>query len=191
MTFCILPLLAGLTLWFKIRARQRYREVRLKLAAINSFLQEQITGMSVVQLFNQEKRTFDGFSEINDEHRVANVATIFYYAVYYPAVELVTALGAALILWYGGGQVLGAALSVGALVAFRGARQSAMIPLSTTVSLMKAEESGMRKTFGSGLLALASLFVFGAGAAGEGDGEGRKLLLICSADERNELHPCG
>ena len=129
-TFCILPLLTGLTLWFKIRARQRYREVRVKLAAINSYLQEQITGMSVVQLFNQEKRTLDRFSEVNDEHRAANVATIFYYAVYYPAVELVTALGAALILWYGGGQVLRAALSVGALVAFLQYAQRFYRPLS-------------------------------------------------------------
>ena len=150
-TFCILPLLAGLTLWFKIRARQRYREVRLKLAAINSFLQEQITGMSVVQLFSQEKRTFDSFSEVNDEHRAANVATIFYYAVYYPSVELVTALGAALILWYGGGQVLGAALSVGALVAFLQYAQRFYRPLSDLsekYNILQAAMASAERIFG-------------------------------------------
>ncbi len=150
-TFCILPLLAGLTLWFKVRARQRYREVRLKLAAINSFLQEQITGMSVVQLFNQERRTFDSFSEVNDEHRDANVATIFFYAVYYPAVELVTALGAALILWYGGGQVLTGAVSVGALVAFLQYAQRFYRPLSDLsekYNILQAAMASAERIFG-------------------------------------------
>ena len=150
-TFCILPLLAALTLWFKVRARQRYREVRLKLAAINSFLQEQITGMSVVQLFNQERRTFDAFSGINDEHRDANVATVFYYAVYYPAVELITALGAALILWYGGGQVLRAALSVGALVAFLQYAQRFYRPLSDLsekYNILQAAMASAERIFG-------------------------------------------
>ena len=150
-TFCILPLLAGLTLWFKLRARQRYREVRLKLAAINSFLQEQITGMSVAQLFNQERRTFDDFGEVNDEHRVANVATIFYYAVYYPAVELITALGAALILWFGGGQVLRGALSVGALVAFLQYAQRFYRPLSDLsekYNILQAAMASAERIFG-------------------------------------------
>ena len=150
-TFCILPLLAALTLWFKVRARQRYREVRLKLAAINSFLQEQITGMSVVQLFNQEERTFDRFSQVNDEHRAANVATIFYYAVYYPAIELVTALGAALILWYGGGQVLRGAVSVGALVAFLQYAQRFYRPLSDLsekYNILQAAMASAERIFG-------------------------------------------
>ena len=150
-TFCILPLLAALTLWFKVRARQRYREVRLKLAAINSFLQEQITGMSVIQLFNQERRTFDDFTGINDEYRVANVATIFYYAVYYPAVELVTALGVALILWYGGGQVLRGALSVGALVAFLQYAQRFYRPLSDLsekYNILQAAMASSERIFG-------------------------------------------
>ena len=150
-TFCILPLLAALTLWFKVRARQRYREVRLKLAAINSFLQEQITGMSVVQLFSQERRTFDSFSRVNAEHRDANVATIFYYAVYYPAVELVTSLGAALILWYGGGQVLRATLSVGALVAFLQYAQRFYRPLSDLsekYNILQAAMASSERIFG-------------------------------------------
>ena len=126
-TFAIMPLLALLTLWFKVRARQSYRLVRVKLAAINAFLQEQITGMSVVQLFNRERGSFDQFREINDEHRVVNVQAIFYYAVYYPSVELVTALGVGLVLWYGGGQVIAGLLSLGALVAFLAVR-TALLP---------------------------------------------------------------
>ncbi len=117
-TFAILPLLFALTVWFKNHARASYREVRVKLARINAFLQEHLTGMSVVQLFGGERRAGERFGGINEEHRVANVRAIFYYAVYYPCVELITALGLGLILWYGGGQVVRGALSVGVLVAF-------------------------------------------------------------------------
>ncbi len=117
-TFAILPLLLLLTAWFKARARQSFRDVRVKIARINAYLQEHITGMAVVQLFGRERRAFDDFSRINDEHRAANIRGIFYYAVFYPSVELIEALGMALILWYGGGRVIQGALSVGALVAF-------------------------------------------------------------------------
>ena len=117
-SFSILPLLLGLTVWFKTRARQSYREVRVKIARIGAFLQEHVTGMSVVQLFGREQLAREEFLGINEEHRDANVRAIFYYAVFYPAVELITALGLGLIVWYGGGQILQDALSLGALVAF-------------------------------------------------------------------------
>ncbi len=117
-SFSILPLLLALTFWFKIRARQSYRLVRVKIAAINAFLQEHIGGMAVVQLFGRERRQAAAFAEINGQHRDVNVQAIGYYAVYYPAVELVTAIGLGLIVWYGGLQVMGKILSLGALVAF-------------------------------------------------------------------------
>ena len=117
-SFSILPLLLGLTLWFKARARHSYRDVRVKIARIGAFLQEHVTGMPVVQLFGAEQRTRDRFSAINAEHRDANVRAILYYAVYYPSVELITSLGLGLIVWFGGGQILRGFLSLGALVAF-------------------------------------------------------------------------
>lgn len=117
-SFSILPLLLALTVWFKSRARHSYREVRVKIARIGAFLQEHVTGMSVVQLFGFEERAKREFSQINAEHRDANVQAIFYYAVYYPGVELITALGLGLIVWFGGGQILQGFLSLGALVAF-------------------------------------------------------------------------
>ncbi len=117
-SFTILPLLQVLTRWFKSGARRSYREVRTRLARINAFLQEHVTGMSLVQLMGREDAAFDSFSRINDAHRKANVRAIFYYGVYFPAVELVNALGAALVVWYGGGQVIRGALSIGTLVAF-------------------------------------------------------------------------
>jgi len=117
-SFAIIPLLLALTAWFKTRARRSYREVRVKIARINAFLQEHITGMSVLQLFRQEDRIYDDFAGINRDHRDANIRAIFYYAVYYPAVELITAVGLGLILWYGGGRVLAGAISIGSLIAF-------------------------------------------------------------------------
>ncbi len=117
-TFSILPLLLALTFWFKVRARQMYRLVRVRIARINAFLQEHISGMSVLQLFGREPAAMEEFREINRDHRDANVQAIRYYAVYYPAIELITAIGIALIIWYGGGRVVQGAASIGALVAF-------------------------------------------------------------------------
>ena len=117
-TFSILPLLLLLTVWFKKRAREMYREVRVWIARINAFLQEHVSGMTVVQLFGRERAAHEEFQNVNRRHRDVNVKTIYYYAVYYPSVELITALGLALIIWYGGGQVLAGAVSIGALVAF-------------------------------------------------------------------------
>ena len=129
-SFAILPMLGALTLWFRIRARQTYRDVRVKIARINAFLQEHITGMAVLQLFGREEAAFRDFAAINRDHRDANVRAIFYYAVYYPMVELVTAVGLGLIIWYGGGQVIAGALSIGALVAFLQNAQRFYQPLS-------------------------------------------------------------
>ena len=117
-SFAILPLLAVLTTWFRLGARNSFRQVRLRIARINAFLQEHITGMPVVQLFNREEKEMRQFDEINDAHRKANIDTIFYYAVFYPAVEILGAVGMGLIIWYGGGQVLRNAVTIGTLVAF-------------------------------------------------------------------------
>jgi ATP-binding cassette subfamily B protein len=114
----ILPMMIAVTAWFRKNAAIGFREVRVKLARINAFLQEHITGMSVVQLFNRETREMAHFTDINAQHRLANVHTIFYYAVFYPAIGWVTALGTALIIWYGGNQVLSGVLTLGALIFF-------------------------------------------------------------------------
>jgi ATP-binding cassette subfamily B protein len=128
--FSIVPLLLLLTFWFKRKARESFREVRVKIAHINSFLQEHVTGMPVVQLFNREERAYREFSGINDEHRDANVRGIFYYAVFYPGVELITSIGLGLILWIGGGEVMAGTLSLGAMIAFLQYAQRFYQPLS-------------------------------------------------------------
>jgi len=128
--FSIVPLLALLTGWFRGGVRQAFRDVRVKIAAINAFLQEHVTGMPVVQLFGREARAYGEFVEINDRHRVANVRSIFYYAVYFPGVELITALGIGLLVWVGGGQALAGTVSLGALIAFLQYAQRFYQPLS-------------------------------------------------------------
>jgi ATP-binding cassette subfamily B multidrug efflux pump len=117
-TFAVLPLILIVTQWFRRHVRDSYRVVRGWIARINAFLQENITGMTTVQLFRREALNFARFDEIDRKHRDANIESIFYYAVFYPAIEAIAALSAALIVWYGGGAVLRGALTLGALVAF-------------------------------------------------------------------------
>ncbi len=128
--FSIVPLLLLLTFWFKRKVRDSFREVRVKIARINAFLQEHITGMPVVQLYNREARAYREFEEINEAHRDANVRGIFYYAVFFPGVVLITSLGLGLILWIGGGEVIRGILSIGALIAFLQYAQRFYQPLS-------------------------------------------------------------
>ncbi|HEX2457569.1 MAG TPA: ABC transporter ATP-binding protein [Vicinamibacterales bacterium] len=116
--FSVLPLIVLVTQWFRRNVREHYRTVRTWIARINAFLQEHITGMATVQLFRQEGRTFARFDETNQRHRDANVDSIFYYAVFYPAIEVIGALASALIIWFGGGWALRGTMTVGSLVAF-------------------------------------------------------------------------
>jgi ATP-binding cassette subfamily B protein len=116
--FSVLPLIVLVTQWFRRNVRESYRTVRGWIARINAFLQENITGMSTVQLFRREGLNFARFDEIDRRHRDANIESIFYYAVFYPAIEVVAALSSALIIWSGGGDVLRGAVTLGALVAF-------------------------------------------------------------------------
>src|SRR6185369_7693629 len=126
----VLPLIVLVTQWFRRHVRESYRQVRSWIARINAFLQERISGMATVQLFRREARDRDAFDEINRAHRDANLESIFYYAVFYPAIELVSALAAALLLWVGGGWVLRDALTLGALVAFLQYSQRFFRPIS-------------------------------------------------------------
>jgi ATP-binding cassette, subfamily B, multidrug efflux pump len=115
--FSVLPLIWIVTQWFRRNVRESYRTVRIWIARINAYLQERITGMATVQLFRREARDFEEFDRIDRTYRDANVQSIFYYAVFYPAIELISALAAALIIWVGGGWVLGGILTLGSLVA--------------------------------------------------------------------------
>ena len=117
-TFAVIPLFFLVTNWFRRGARESFRETRKWVAQINAFLQENLTGMAVVQLFRREERNLRAFADINRKHADANVKAIFYYSVFYPAIDLLAAVAIALILLYGGGRVLAGTLTLGALVAF-------------------------------------------------------------------------
>ncbi len=117
-TFAILLPMFGVTNWFRKGARDTYRDVRVKIARVNAFLQEHLSGIGVVQLFRREPVARRDFSAVNDAHRAANIASIFYYSTFYPALDFLSALGMAAIIWYGGGQIIRGTMTLGGLVAF-------------------------------------------------------------------------
>jgi ATP-binding cassette subfamily B protein len=117
-TFTVLPALFAVTMIFKRRVREVYRKVRTRVAMLNAFIQENIVGMQVVQLFRQEPRKFGQYSDLNRQHQDANLESVFQYALFYPAIEFLGATAIALIIWYGGWQILLGGLTLGGLVAF-------------------------------------------------------------------------
>jgi ATP-binding cassette subfamily B protein len=129
-TFAVLPLIVLVTHWFRKNVRDSYRTVRAWIARINAYLQEHIGGMSTVQLFRREARDYARFDEVNRAHRDANISSIMYYAVFYPAVEIIGALATSLIIWYGGGRVIQHLLTLGSLVAFLQYSQRFYRPIS-------------------------------------------------------------
>lgn len=114
----VLPLLFYGTFLFRKKAREAYREVRIQLARINTFMQEHITGMMVDQVFNREEKAYQQFERINAAHRDANIKSIFYYALFYPGVDLIGALAVGLILWYAGLEAMSGTVTIGTVMAF-------------------------------------------------------------------------
>ncbi len=117
-SLAVLPLLFYGTFLFRKKAREAYREVRIQIARINAFMQEHITGMTVDQVFNRERKAFGKFEGINAAHRDANIKSIFYYALFYPGVDLIGAIAVGLIIWYAGREALGGAVTIGTVMAF-------------------------------------------------------------------------
>ncbi len=142
-TFAVLPAIAWVTHWFRMHARESYRRVRLQIARINAFLQENIAGMATVQLFRRETRNFEQFERINRAHRDANLESIFYYATFYPAIEVLGAVATALILWYGGGRAVQDTVELGALVAFLQYSQRFFKPISDLSEKFNILQSAM------------------------------------------------
>jgi ATP-binding cassette subfamily B multidrug efflux pump len=117
-TMTVMPLIFTAAMLFRRRVRSAFRQTRLKIARINAYLQENITGMRVVQLFNRERKSFEKFDRLNFEHLDAFLRTIFYFATFFPLIQLLGAVSISLIIWYGGGRVLEGVLTFGTLVAF-------------------------------------------------------------------------
>jgi len=117
-TFAVLPVIFWATMIFRVKVRDSYRRIRVAIARINSYLQEAVSGMLVLQLFNREKRAFRQFSAINASHMEAFKDAIMAYAVYYPVVEILSAVAVAAIVWFGGSDVIRGTATIGVLVAF-------------------------------------------------------------------------
>ena len=116
--FAVMPVLVVASFFFRVRARAAYRMVRLKLARLNAFVQEHITGMTLVQLFAQEKRTFGSFDDISTDLRAARHRAVIYYALFFPTVEVLGAVSLGLLLYFGGARIIGGTMTFGDLVAF-------------------------------------------------------------------------
>ncbi|MBK8944207.1 MAG: ABC transporter ATP-binding protein [Ignavibacteriae bacterium] len=117
-TLSVLPILFYATFLFRKKVRDAYRKERKQLSKLNSYMQEHITGMNVVQIFNREKEEFKKFLSINSDYKNAIIKSIYYYAVFFPTVEILSSISIALIIWYGGGSVIQSTMTIGILFAF-------------------------------------------------------------------------
>ena len=149
--FAVLPAIAWATAWFRRNVRENYRQVRGLVARLNAFLQEHLTGMGTVQLFDQQAHSFRQFDTINRDHRDVNIASIFYYALFYPIIETLAALSGALIIVIGGGWAIEGRVSLGVLVAFLQYSRRFFQPisdLSEKFNILQAAMAASERIFG-------------------------------------------
>jgi ATP-binding cassette subfamily B multidrug efflux pump len=148
--FAVLPLILGITKIFRKHVRDSYRRIRSAIARINASTQEHVSGMSVVQLFNREQRSYEEFEVINRQHMVAFKDAILAYALYYPAIELLSSVAIALVIWLGGNGVLRNAVTIGVLVAFIQYSQRFFRPiqdLSEKYNILQAAMAASERVF--------------------------------------------
>ncbi|HZI93596.1 MAG TPA: ABC transporter ATP-binding protein [Patescibacteria group bacterium] len=143
LTITVLPLLGIVAFFFRIRIRDAFRAVREKIARMNAYLQETLTGMTVVQLFQRERANDGEFDEINKAHRDADLQSVAYDSIFSAVIELVGTLSVAMIIWYGGGRVLVGAITFGTLVAFLEYAQKFFGPIKELGSYYSVMQSAM------------------------------------------------
>jgi ATP-binding cassette subfamily B protein len=173
LAFSVLPVILVVTRIFRNSVRESYRRVRAAIARINSFTQEHVSGMRVVQLFNREQRAYNDFEAVNRLHMIAFKDTIFAYALYYPAVELLSAIAIALVIWRGGFGVLAGSVTIGMLASFNMYSQRFWRPiqdLSDKYNILQAAMAACERIFK--LLDTAPEIVSPANPR-EGDGSNR------------------
>jgi ATP-binding cassette, subfamily B, multidrug efflux pump len=150
LAFSVLPVIWFVTRLFRNSVRESYRRVRAAIARINSFTQEHISGMAVVQLFNREQRAFNDFEAVNRQHMIAFKDTIFAYALYYPAVDLLSVIAVALVVWWGGFGVLTGSVTIGVLAMFNMYSQRFWRPiqdLSDKYNILQAAMAACERIF--------------------------------------------
>ncbi|HXZ29151.1 MAG TPA: ABC transporter ATP-binding protein [Terriglobales bacterium] len=149
-TFAVLPVIFWATMIFRRKVRDSYRRIRVAIARINAYLQEHVSGIVVLQLFNREKRAYQKFEKINATHMEAFKDAILAHAVYYPVVEVLSSVAIASVIWFGGNQVLRNAVTLGVLVAFMQYAQRFFRPiqdLSEKYNILQAAMASSERIF--------------------------------------------
>jgi ATP-binding cassette subfamily B protein len=149
-TFAVLPLIFWATMIFRRKVRDSYRRIRVAIARINAYLQEHVSGIVVLQLFNREKRAYGKFEKINATHMEAFKDAILAHAIYYPVVEVLSSIAIASVIWFGGNQVLRNAVTLGVLVAFMQYAQRFFRPiqdLSEKYNILQAAMASSERIF--------------------------------------------
>jgi len=149
-TISVMPIMLYATFWFKRKVRDAYRDTRAQVARLNAFMQEHVSGMRIVQLFGREGEEMRRFEAVNDDHREAHLRTIFYFALFWPAIDLVSSIALGLVIWYGGLSAMTSTLTVGVLIAFiQYARQffEPMRNLSDQFNTLQSAMAGAERIF--------------------------------------------
>ena len=150
LTLSVLPAILYVTKIFRKHVRESYRRIRSAIARINSYMQEHVSGMAIVQLFNREQRAYDDFAAINRQHMDAFKDAILAYALYYPTVELLSSIAIALVIWRGGASVLHGTVTLGVLIAFMQYAQRFFRPiqdLSEKYNILQAAMAASERVF--------------------------------------------
>lgn len=150
-TLAVVPLMVWVTIWFRNNVRDQYRETRKQMARINSFMQEHVTGMHIVQLFNRQQEEMRRFQDINNDHRAAHIQTIFFFAIFWPAVQIISDIALGAIIWFGGLGAMTDILTLGIVIAFiQYARQffRPIRELSNQYDTLQKAMAGAERVFG-------------------------------------------
>ena len=149
-TFAVLPVIFYATSIFRRKVRDSYRRIRVAIARINAYLQEHVSGIVVLQLFNREKRSYEEFEKVNQTHMDAFKDAIMAHAVYYPVVEVLSSIAIACVIWFGGNQVIRNVVTLGVLVAFMQYAQRFFRPiqdLSEKYNILQAAMASSERVF--------------------------------------------
>lgn len=142
--FIILPILIYATKIFQIAIKSAFQEVRAQVANLNGFVQERVTGMNIVQLFNREKIEYENFVEINEKHKKAHIKTVWYYSIFFPIAEILSSIAIGLLAWYGGLEIIGSGVtSASEIIAFIMMSQMLFRPLRQIADKFNTLQMGM------------------------------------------------
>lgn len=143
-SFIVLPILIYATKVFQMAIKASFQEVRIQVANLNGFVQERVTGMNIVQLFNREKIEYDNFVKINDKHKKAHVRTVWYYSIFFPVAEILSSIAVGLLVWYGGMDIVNSGnTNAGQIIAFIMMSQMLFRPLRQIADKFNTLQMGM------------------------------------------------